>query len=237
MRLDYVCPVVGKRRSGKSTLLHGDPTDPDVPDWGIVDWSAYARCFIVDPREEWTRGLMFERFRHFKRALLRAAHGDFAADRKRWVYRPRDGAVKEWFKLLAPKTGMGGPMKKGVPGLIVIDEASEYQSSHSIPEGLARIVDLGGNADQSVVLAVRHWKSLNVNIRTQRDVIVGFRGVRRDVIMKDWKRLDRNAPACLNLTGHQFGVLGERELTGWIDAAEDLSNFADLSQFQDSDGT
>jgi len=221
-RRDYVCPVIGKRRSGKSTLLRGDRDNPDAPDEGIAQWTEYARVFVLDPRNEWDVGLSFSSLKDLQRALHLAARSDYISDRKIWTFQPssRD-AVRGFFDLMAPNQKRGKP---GVPGLYILDEASQYMDSHSVDEGLMRIVQLGGNEDQSVVLVARLWNQLNVNVRTQRDALVAFRGVTARTVKK-WRRsVDPRADAVKHLEGHEFMVLGERRLLDWYNDAQSLDS-------------
>ena len=165
-----------------------------------------------------------------KRALQAYARGAYDPPFKKWIaHVGHPDRVDNFFRLLAPNQRRGKP---GVPGLIVLDEASEYQSPYDLSGGLRRIVNLGGNDDQSAIVVARLWTQLHKEIRRNADVVVSFRGPSKKSIRELQSLHDTNAGVISTLSGHEFTVLGETRDVGFSDYLRSLSTFVNPSRIE-----
>jgi hypothetical protein len=123
---------------------------------------------------------------------------------------------------MAPNQTTGKP---GVPGLIVLDEASEYQSPHKVEPGLKRMIQLGGNDDQSIILAARFWTQLHRHIRQNANAIITFKGIHEDTIREWTKTIDKEAEIVYRLSIHEFTILGEQQILPFEEQLAQLESF------------
>ena len=186
---------------------------------------------MLDPRKEWSRGLRFGSVTGEKglQAALRAyARGNYDPPFRRWIVQVGHPArIENFFELLAPDQRKGKP---GVPGLIVLDEASEYQTPHDLSGGLRRIVNLGGNDEQSVIVVARLWRQLNREIRQNADAVVSFQGAATDTIRELRRTIDPGAEKIRDLSRHEFCVLGETRDIPFFDYLRSLDTFVQTEE-------
>ena len=229
MRRDTLTVIIGKRKSGKSTLLRGGRSVGR----GIVKSAGADLRFVLDPRNEWSKGLRFSSVTGPKglQAALRAyARGNYDPPFKRWIVQVGHPArISNFFDLLAPNQRRGKP---GVPGLLVLDEASEYQTPHDLSGGLRRIINLGGNDEQSVIVVARLWRQLHREIRQNADAVISFRGAATDTIREIGRTIDPGAEKIRDLKRHEFCVLGETRDIDFADYLRSLDSFVQTEEQQ-----
>ena len=205
-RTDNVVALLGMRRRGKTTLLKGGDPLP----YGIVD-VIDDDIYILDSVGNIDTGMIFEGADHLRRFKIAEMKG--VANNPSGIYTVRmatEDTPDEFFRLMSPNISK----RTAIPGVIVVDEAYQYCTKNSVQPDFNRIMRIGGNYGQSVIMVSHYYKQLNKKLRNQTDCIITYEqrssGDRKD-LQKDYP----GSPDAGSITNHEFIIIGETRAVPW----------------------
>jgi hypothetical protein len=205
-RTDNVVALLGMRRRGKTTLLiGGDPLPFGIVD--IVDDDIY----IIDSVGNLNVGMRFNGAEHLRQFKIAEMKG--VAENPTGIYTvamQTEDTPEEFFRLMAPSNAK----QTAIPGLIVVDEAYQYCTAHSVNPHFNRIMRIGGNYGQSVLMVSHYYKQLNKKLRNQVDCIISFEQKARGDV-RDLQSDYPGSPAVSTLNNHDFMIIGETRAVPW----------------------
>jgi len=195
----YIVTVLGKAGAGKTHLVR----ETILP-------VAARPVFIIDPMAEFsTLGLQFEDPGDLWRYVSEGRPNASGIYTMRCT---RDHHAEEVFRLLSTAQE---------PATLLVDEASNYCSPHSIDDELKRIVAYGRHWGQNVILTARRPAEIHRDLTAQSDAVITFQQTEaRD--LKALSSISDEAARASDLTyeKHEYLVLGRWQHLPFADALE-----------------